>query len=177
MRGARDRPGAGRQELLECVREGKDGKRSIRKNKPSRCLTLRQAASPVWILPAAFRTIQTTESCVSSLVTQAQQGWCETLPYSSMSLHCSFYSGFQQEAQLETWLLSKEVPFPCSCGPSGTVYPNLWAALAWSQPYPSFPCLAELDSILLPSGWKDWLLISLQLLPAANTTSFVLSHV
>lgn len=93
VKGDRDRPGAGREELLECVREDKDGKRSVRKNKPSRCLTLRQAASPpVWIFPAAFRTIQTTESCVSSLVTQAQQGWCETLPYSSMSFLCSFYS-------------------------------------------------------------------------------------
>lgn len=125
-------------------------------------------------LALCFRDHPDNRRSCSSLVTQFQQGWRETLPSSSMSLLCSFYPlGFHQEAQLETWLLSKEIAFPCSCGPSGTLYPTLWAEkLLWPGlrhiPLFLWPAWPEVDSILVASGWKDWLLISLQLLPAVN---------
>lgn len=59
---------------------------------------------------------------------------------------------------METWLFSKDSPFPCSCGPSGAVYPNLWAEKLHSPGLSHIPpllaCLARVYQHLV-SLWLE----------------------
>lgn len=133
-------------------RRGKDEERSMRKNKSSGYLTLREAASPVWGLPCAFRIIQTTEGCVSSLVTQAQQGWCQTLPSSGINLLCSFYSpGFHQEASWRHGSSARRFPSPAAVAHQAlyiqTCGQRSCASLVSAISLLSSPAWPEVDSI------------------------------